>query len=137
MTKKALLEVRVDMNGPGFRMETDRGEISMIPFSGIVQGELFHGIVEPWGVDTQRVDHAGIRHLSARYVLTGKDRDGQDCHIFVENSVDMPNIPSPSFKSVPVFYTDSKLLAPLLHRDVFYGEGNVEDGKLWIRFYEV
>jgi len=27
-----------------------------------------------------------VRHMSARYMLTGKDSDGADCHICVENS---------------------------------------------------
>ena len=134
--KKAFLEIRVDIDKPGLRIETERGEVSMIPFAGAVDSEIFKGIVEPWGVDTQILNHAGVRHMSARYMLTGKDMDGQDCHIYIENHGYLPNIPSHTFKTVPTFYTDSKLLSSYLHYDRFYGIGSVEDGQLWIRFYE-
>ena len=33
--------------------------------------------------------------------------------------------------------TDSAALAPYLHRNQLTGEGSVEDGQLWIRFYEI
>ena len=135
--KKAILEIRIDIDKPGLRIETERGEISMIPFAGAVDCELFQGIVEPWGVDTQVLNHAGVRHMSARYMLTGADADGQECHIYIENNGYLPNVPSRRFKTVPTFYTDSRLLAPYLHQDRFYGIGSVEEDGLWIRFYEV
>jgi hypothetical protein len=103
-----------------------------------VSGELFNGIVEPWGVDTQILNRAGVRHMSARYLLTGTDKDGQESHIYVENNAWFnDDKPSRTFKSVPTFYTDSKLLAPYLHRNQFVGEGSMETDGLWIRFYEI
>ena len=132
-----ILEIRIDIAERGFRMETELGEVSMIPFAGTVDCELFHGIVEPWGVDTQIVDQTDMRHLSARYVLSGTDQAGQECHIYIENNGWMVNKPSFTFKTVPTFLTDSKLLAPLLHRNRFIGTGSVEEGQLWIRFYEI
>lgn len=135
MDKKAILEIKIETR-EGFRMETKAGEVSMIPFSGSVDCELFQGIVENWGVDTQIVDASNVRHLSARYLLTGKDKDGNDCHIFIENNGWLENKPSRSFKTVPTFLTDSPLLADYLHRPAFYGTGTVEEDGLWIRFYE-
>ena len=41
------------------------------------------------------------------------------------------------FKTVPTFITDSKTLAPYLHRNQFTGEGKRDDTGLWIRFYEL
>lgn len=58
----------------------------MIPFGGAVRGEIFQGIVEPCGVDTQVLNQAGVRHMSARYMLTGQDSQGQEAHIYVENN---------------------------------------------------
>jgi hypothetical protein len=70
-------------------------------------------------------------------MLTGKDKEGQDCHIYVENKAWMKADEfKPSFESIPVFYTDSDALASYLHQDIFYGVGSVEEGVLWIRFYE-
>ena len=110
----------------------------MIPFAGVVDSKIFKGIVEPWGVDTQILDHAGIRHMSARYMLTGKDEEGNDCHIYIENNGYLPNVPSLTFKTVPTFYTDSPVLADYLHYDRFYGIGTVDENRqLWIRFYEL
>ena len=138
MEGKPILEVKVEFDQPGFKMQTEQGDVVMIPFYGKVYGELFSGIVEPWGVDTQILNRAGVRHMSARYLLTGKDKDGQECHIYVENNAFFTDdLPHPTFKSVPTFYTDSKLLSPYLHRNQFVGEGSIEKDGLWIRFYEI
>ena len=138
MEGKPIFEVKVEFDQPGFKMKTEQGDVVMIPFYGKVYGELFSGIVEPWGVDTQILNRAGVRHMSARYLLTGKDKDGRECHIYVENNAFFTDdLPHPTFKSVPTFYTDSRLLAPYLHRNQFVGEGSVEKDGLWIRFYEI
>ena len=141
MERKPILDVKVEFeNFKPVSMEGENGSVVMIPFSGYVKGEIFEGIVEPCGVDTQVRNAAGIRHMSARYMLTGKDNAGQDAHIYVENNgwfdentgkMTMP------FHTVPTFYTDSKALAPYLHRNQFVGEGhNLEDG-LHILFFEI
>ena len=137
MKDKPILEIHIDIKENGLKMITELGEVSMIPSSGTVDCELFKGIVEPCGVDTQIVDQTNMRHLSARYMLTGKDKDGQDCHIYIENNGWMENRPSMKFTTVPTMLTDSKLLAPILHRNQFIGTGTVEKDGLWIRFYEI
>ncbi len=137
MKDTPVLEIHIDIKENGLKMETELGEVCMIPFSGTVDCELFQGIVEPCGVDTQIVDQTNMRHLSARYMLTGKDADGQDCHIYIENNGWMENKPSMKFTTVPTMLTDSKQLAPILHRNQFVGTGTVEADGLWIRFYEI
>ncbi|MBR3250095.1 MAG: DUF3237 family protein [Erysipelotrichaceae bacterium] len=137
MKDKPILEIHIDIAEKGLKMTTELGEVSMIPFSGTVDCELFKGIVEPWGVDTVIVDQTNMRHLSARYVLSGKDKDGQDCHIYIENNGWMANRPSMHFDTVPTFRTDSRLLAPLLHSERFVGTGDVQTDGLWIRFYRI
>ena len=135
---KPILEIKIDVKEGGTRINTKRGEVSIVPFGGTVKSELFNGIVEPWGIDRQVLDHSGLRHLSARYMLTGKDKEGNDCHIYIENNGHIENVPSLTFKSVPTFYTDSPVLADYLHYDRFYGTGTVDENhQLWIRFYEV
>ena len=119
-------------------LESEIGHVKLIPFSGTVDCPLFHGIVEPCGVDTQVTNQNQVRHMSARYVLTGKDADGQDCHIYVENNAWFTNGEQPKpFRTVPTFITDSKKLAPYLHRNQFVGEGFRDERGLWIRFYEL
>ena len=137
MKNTPILAIHIDIAERGLKMETELGEVSMIPFAGTCDCEMFKGIVEPWGVDTQVVNQNNMRHLSARYVLTGKDKDGQDCHIYIENNGWMENKPSMHFDTVPTFRTDSKLLSPILHSERFVGTGDVESDGLWIRFYEI
>lgn len=138
MEKEPIFEVKVEFDQPGKKFETNIGEVSMIPFYGTVKGKLFNGIVEPWGVDTQIKNQVGIRHMSARYMLTGKDENNEDCHIYIENNGWLTDDkPSRTFQTVPTFLTDSKTLAPYLHTDQFIGIGSVEEDGLWIRFYPV
>ena len=133
------LEILVDVDRPNIvEFESEIGHVKLIPFRGTVDCPLFHGIVEPCGVDTQITNQNEVRHMSARYVLTGKDVDGQDCHIYVDNNAWFTNGEQPKpFRTVPTFITDSKKLAPYLHRNQFVGEGFRDEKGLWIRFYEL
>ena len=121
-------------------LEGENGSVVMIPFKGSVKSELFNGIVEPCGVDTQIRNAAMVRHMSARYMLTGTDCEGKEAHIYIENNgwfdergghMTMP------FHTVPTFYTDSKALAPYLHRNQFEGEGHMLEDGLHILFFEI
>lgn len=114
------------------------GTVTMIPFKGHVRGSIFCGIVEPCGVDTQITNQNDVRHMSARYMLTGRDKTGCDCHIYIENNGWFTDNARPvPFKTVPTFLTDSKALAPYLHRNQFVGEGMRDESGLCIRFYEL
>ena len=136
---EAILEICVQTDPAGTVMLSGEiGTVKMIPFKGTAQGPLFHGIVEPCGVDTQITNQNEVRHMSARYMLTGQDKAGQDCHIYIENNGWFTDGARPvPFRTVPTFITDSKALAPYLHRNQFVGEGKRDDTGLWIRFYEL
>ncbi len=119
-------------------LDSEIGHVKMIPFKGTVNSGLFTGIVEPCGVDTQITNQNEVRHMSARYMLTGKDQEGNDCHIYVENNAWYTDGARPKpFRTVPTFITDSPVLAPYLHRNQFVGEGLRDEQGLWIRFYEL
>jgi hypothetical protein len=139
MERKQILDIKIDMMGEVVRLKSENGEVTMIPFKGSVDSPLFHGIVEPCGVDTQVVNAAKIRHMSARYMLTGKDAEGQDAHIYIENNgwFDERFPHSEPFHTVPTFYTDSKALAPYLHSNRFEGEGHMKEDGLHIYFFEI
>ena len=134
-----ILEILVQTDPEGtVELESEIGHVKMIPFKGTVDGALFHGVVEPCGVDTQVTNQNDVRHMSARYMLTGWDCDGQPCHIYVENNAWFTGGERPRpFRTVPTFITDSKRLAPYLHRNQFVGEGLRDERGLWIRFYEL
>ena len=86
MAKKAIFDIHIEANGPMVHLKGEAGEVLMVPFKGSVKSDLFNGIVEPCGVDTQIVNAANVRHMSARYMLTGTDSAGQAAHIYVENN---------------------------------------------------
>lgn len=141
MNRKAdpILEILVETDPNGsVELEGEIGRVKMIPFKGSVTGPIFTGVVEPCGVDTQITNQNEVRHMSARYMLTGKDKAGEDCHIYIENNGWFTDGARPKpFKTVPTFITDSKVLAPFLHRNQFIGEGIRDESGLWIRFYEL
>ena len=117
-------------------LESEAGKVRMIPFCGKAEGPLFHGIIEPCGVDTQITNTADVRHMSARYMLTGEDYTKTLCHIYVQNEGWFTDGTRPKpWHSIPSFLTDSKALAPILHRRNFVGEGLRDDEGLHIRFF--
>ena len=135
-----VMDLKIEFNGPVLNLKGEIAEVLMIPFKGSVTGPVFQGVIEPCGVDTQVVNAARVRHMSARYMLTGKDSAGADAHIYVENNGWFDDAAAPaggSFRTVPTFYTDSAALAPYLHTRRFTGEGTMEPDGLHIRFYEV
>lgn len=138
MKQKPVMDIKIEANGPAVHLQGENGEVLMVPFKGSVKSDLFNGIVEPCGVDTQVVNAAHVRHMSARYMLTGKDSTGQDAHIYVENNGWFDDLTKTMpFHTVPTFYTDSKALAPYLHCNRFVGEGVDEADGLHIYFYEI
>lgn len=134
-----ILEILVETDpGGSVDLESEIGHVKMIPFKGTAQGPVFTGIVEPSGVDTQVTNQNEVRHMSARYMLTGRDAEGAECHIYIENNGWFTDGARPKpFKTVPTFITDSKALAPLLHCNQFVGEGIRDERGLWIRFYKL
>lgn len=50
MSKKLILDIKIESNGENLHLKSENGEVDMIPFKGSVQCELFSGIVEPCGV---------------------------------------------------------------------------------------
>lgn len=140
MDRNPVLDIKIESNGKNLHLEGENAAVDMIPFTGTVKGPIFNGIVEPCGVDTQIRNAAMTRHMSARYMLTGKDIAGVTAHIYIENNgwfderqghMTMP------FHTVPTFYSDSKALAPYLHRNQFEGEGHMLEDGLHIFFFEI
>lgn len=137
MNGEPIMDIKIEGNGPAVHLKAENGEVLMIPFKGSVDSAIFKGVVEPCGVDTQVVNAAGVRHLSARYMLTGTDAAGDACRIYVENDGWFEDGAPMPFRTVPAFLTDSPRLAAYLHRNQFVGKGvEAEDG-LHIRFYEI
>ena len=78
-----LLEIHVTCR-EAVSIEGGSRKIVMVPFDGQAEGPLFTGRIVGTGVDTQTIENGGIT-LSARYMMEGKDAEGNPCRIFVEN----------------------------------------------------
>jgi len=138
MDDKLILVISVEIDAAQVsQLKSSAGEVTMIPFSGIVTGELFHGKILPGGVDTQTVDRNGVRHMSARYMLEGIDKAGEPCRIYIENNGWFPSDMVMPFKTIPTFYTDSKALAEYLHSNKFRTEGHSRKGGVTIKVFEI
>jgi hypothetical protein len=138
MNDKLIFEVAVEIDSTQISyLKGPAGEVLMIPFVGTVEGELFNGRVLPGGVDTQTVDQNGVRHMSARYMLEGIDKNGDKCRIYIDNEGWFPSDMAMPFKTIPTFFTDSKALANYLHSNKFRTEGHPRRGGVTIKVYEI
>lgn len=126
------MSIKIEMNGPSVHLKGENAEVLMIPFKGSVKSDIFTGVVEPCGVDTQIVNAAGVRHMSARYMLTGKDAQGKEAHIYIDNNGWFSEAAGP----VP-FRTVSSLLAHCLYRNQFVTEGVDREDGFYIEIYEI
>ena len=90
-----------------YEISSENKQIKTVLFSGNAESDFFTGKVLPGGVDTQTTIN-GKTHLSARYMLEGKDLIGDDCHIFIENEAD---ITDREVTTTPKITTDSKTLS--------------------------
>lgn len=61
-------------------------DICMLSFTGEAKGRYFNGKVIGSGVDTQYISKSGQMILSARYMLEGRDIDGNECRCFIANN---------------------------------------------------
>lgn len=138
MPDKLIFEVMVEIDPQQIsQLKSPAGEVIMIPFSGTVKGEIFNGRVLPGGVDTQTIDINGVRHMSARYMLEGNDKDGEPCKIYIDNNGWFPSEMTMPFKTIPTFFTDSKALASYLHSTKFRTEGHPRQGGVTIKVFEM
>lgn len=115
------------------------GAVSMIPFTGWVQSDLFNGEVLPGAADVQIENPAGIRNMCAKYIFRGTDFRGQDCLLFVENNGWFNGTErfDPVLYGYPTFLTDSSALGEYLSRPSFRSEIRAEESGLEIWIYDV
>jgi hypothetical protein len=138
MHDKLILEVAVEIDPAQVsQLKGPAGEVLMIPFSGTAKGEIFNGRILPGGVDTQTVDQNGVRHMSARYMLEGINKNGEQCRIYIDNNGWFPGEMTMPFKTIPTFFTDSKILAVYLHCNKFRAEGHPRPGGVTIKVFEI
>ena len=104
MDRQVLLEICVECQEP-MTVKGKTRDIIMIPFTGEASGPKFRGAIAGSAVDTQKIPKGGHPFLSARYLLRGRDCEGNDCQVFIENEG------SADSGFHPMIVTDSPVLA--------------------------
>ncbi|MCJ7834379.1 DUF3237 family protein [Cuneatibacter sp. NSJ-177] len=119
-------------------MVCENGKVTIIPFGGTVDSDLFSGRILPGAADIQVTNAAGIRHMCARYLFEGTDYTGKACHLFVDNNgyFERNHTPRP-FEALPTFMTDSEVLKDYLHGAHFRAEGYGNERGVDIRIYDI
>ncbi len=117
--------------------KTDDHAVTIIPFEGYVDSDLFTGTIVPGAADIQVTDPAGVRHMCAKYMFTGKDASNQPCHLYVENNGYFMRDQSPSpFEAYPTFISDSKKLNDYLGSNHFRSEGHSAPDGVTIKIFD-
>ena len=140
MAEKLIMtfNITIDRSVPFPSMESVNGAVTMIPFGGSVDSELFKGRVLPGATDVQVTNSAGVRHMLAQYMFEGVDCEGVPCKLFVKNDGFFMRGMNPSpFETTPTFMTDSKALAPYLHKARFRGEGHPSEAGVDIKIFDI
>ncbi|MCD7949887.1 MAG: DUF3237 domain-containing protein [Erysipelotrichaceae bacterium] len=120
------------------RMEADYTKVTIIPFSGYVESDLFTGTIVPGAVDVQTTNTTGVRHMQAKYMFKGYDKNHKECFLYVENNgyFEKNHHPS-SFEACPKFMSDNKELHQYLSQNRFKAEGCNTKDELLIKIYDV
>ena len=121
------------------RMECPYGAVTMIPFTGRVESELFTGEILPGACDVQVENPALSRHMCAKYMFTGTDSAGNPCKLFVENNGYLAPVMRGSawLPACPRFLTDSPVLMEYLCQPRFRSEVHGVDEGVEIWVYDV
>lgn len=120
-------------------MEGPYGSVSMIPFTGKVESEIFTGEILPGAADVQVETLDLVRNMCAKYMFRGKDQEGNDCYLFVENNgyLQPVNRKDPHLNAFPRFLTDSRTLGAYLCQNRFRSEVHGKDWGVEIHIYDV
>ena len=105
---KIILRISVILDGYYEVRNEDGEDRTMLLFHGTADGDFFHGEILPGGVDTQVQKKGELRRLSARYILSGEDFNGNTCKIFIENNGEVGE--DGKIRTCLQLFTDSKAL---------------------------
>ena len=124
---KPIMTINVEITGSQSLSGEDQS-VSLLHFHAEAEGELFNGSTIEDGIDTQTFI-GGKFNMSARYMLEGKDFEGNSCKVFIENSG------STLSDLTPKIVTDSEALR-FLQEQVLYAQGeSIGDGVI-IKIYK-
>lgn len=84
---KEIFKFKIDIGDTSSdNVEGKTGKGSMIHFRGSAVGDSFTGTIVSDCSDTRKQFNGQTQTLSARYIIEGKDSNGNACRVFVENN---------------------------------------------------
>jgi hypothetical protein len=128
-------EERVDLDRSQLIGQAGTGTAFTVPITGgTFSGPDIEGTIVPGGADYQLLDHQGVFHVDAIYML--KTSDGQYIKVVNEGVVRYDP------HGLMYFYTQPKFTAgpgryEYLNKTIFVGRGLFDGTKLVIRFYQI
>ena len=105
-----LFEINVRITGFS-QVKSPKTTVNFISFDGTCDAPFFTGKIIEGGVDTQKYEEGKDGTLSARYILKGKDKNGRDTSIFIENNGICKS--DGTITTTPWIITDNEELQPL------------------------
>lgn len=117
-----------------FEVSNEFNKIIMINFHGDCTSDFFEGKILPGAVDTQKIIKNSHPLLSARYILSGKDKKGIPTNIFIENNGTFDDSAN-ELLTTPFIVTDNNNLKWLEEKQLV-GKIQQVDDCLKIVFYE-
>ncbi|MCD7840407.1 MAG: DUF3237 domain-containing protein [Erysipelotrichaceae bacterium] len=135
---KLIMTFHIHIDEPISRMNAEWAKVTIIPFSGYVDSDLFTGTIVPGAADIQTTDGAGVKHMCAKYMFKGYNHSHEECCLYVENNgyFERNHNPSP-FEACPKFLSDNKELNQYLSQARFRAEGHNGDNELLIKIYDI
>lgn len=138
MNSQPIMEFHIIIRPEDISLHAENGSVKIIPFTGFTESELFTGTIMPGAADVQNTDPAGVRHLCAKYMFSGKDMNGKSCRLYVENTGVITGAEKDIlFSACPSFISDSHELNERLSGSYFRSEGHSAPGGVLIRIYDV
>ncbi len=128
MKEQLLLKISVT-TGECVNVSGGGRNVSLVPFGGEADSDLFTGAVLGEGVDRQMTE-GGVTQLSARYMLEGRDLSGGRCRIFIEN-----NGSSDQLSTAPQITTDGRLIG-WLNNASLRGSIKPDEGGVCVSIFE-
>lgn len=107
---KKLFDIHIHITGFN-QVKSPEMTVNCINFDGFCEADFFKGSVVEGGVDTQKFENGKSGTLSARYILKGKDKNGKETSIFIENNGIFNQ--DGSITTSPIIVTDNEELRPL------------------------
>ena len=138
MSSKSIMVFHINIDESlisGF--STPEEGVKVIPFTGHAESDLFTGEILPGAADVQITDREGLVHMCAKYMFSGKDRDGKECRLFVENNgcFRPGQDDGETIHACPKFITDSEALGDYLSKSSFRTEVHPSENGVDVEVY--